>query len=38
LYAFVGKDNVQPSQAAQTWAGRYHLDSLIFALSASFHL
>jgi long-chain fatty acid transport protein len=38
LYAFVGKDNVQPSQAAQTWSGRYHLDTLIFALSASFHL
>lgn len=38
LYAFVGKDNVQPSQAAQTWSGRYHLDTLILALSASFHL
>ena len=37
LYAFAGKDNLQP-QDSQSAAGRYHLDTIIFALSATFHL
>jgi len=38
LYAFGGKDDVQPSQASQSAAGRYHLDTWMFGLSATFKL